>query len=128
VTDSLDEALADPIGLIVRLVSTVEHGLDDARIREVVVQVAGGRAKRRRLAHPLGLSAGADERRATCRVVGGTTSACAASQWRNLDSRSTLREMRTDPDLNDQPAWIPALLAMPGYGPDLRRLRRAAAS
>lgn len=52
-TDSIDEVLVDPVGLIVRLVSTVEHGLDVARIREVVAQVAGGRAKRRRLAQIL---------------------------------------------------------------------------
>lgn len=52
-TDTIDEALADPVGLIVRLVSTVEHGLDAARIHEVVVDVAGGRAKRRRLAQIL---------------------------------------------------------------------------
>jgi hypothetical protein len=50
VTDTIDEALEDPVGLIVRLVSKVEHGLDAARIHEVVVAVAGGRAKRRRLA------------------------------------------------------------------------------
>ena len=52
-TDSIDEALVDPVGVIVRLVSKVEHGLDVAWIREVVVEVAGGRAKRRRLAQIL---------------------------------------------------------------------------
>ncbi|MFJ9381085.1 hypothetical protein [Streptomyces sp. NPDC101455] len=52
-TDTIDEALADPVGLIVRLVTAVEPGLDAASIHQVVVDVAGGRAKRRRLAQLL---------------------------------------------------------------------------
>ncbi|MFF2963820.1 hypothetical protein ACFVT1_34060 [Streptomyces sp. NPDC057963] len=52
-TDTIDEALADPVGLIVRLVSTVEQSLDTARIHDVVVDVADGRPKRRRLAQLL---------------------------------------------------------------------------
>jgi len=48
-----DEALADPVGLIVRLVADVEQTLDAGQIREVVIRVAGGRAKRRRLARAL---------------------------------------------------------------------------
>ena len=47
------EVLADPIGLIVRLVADVEQTLDAGQIREVVTRVAGGRAKRRRLARAL---------------------------------------------------------------------------
>ena len=52
-SDTTDEALVDPVGLIVRLVSKVEHGLDVARIHEVVMEVSGGRAKRRKLAQTL---------------------------------------------------------------------------
>jgi hypothetical protein len=52
-TVAAEEVLADPIGVIVRLVARVEHGLDGERVREVVISVAGGRAKRRRLAQIL---------------------------------------------------------------------------
>lgn len=45
-----DEAVADPVGLVVRLVCDVERDWDAERIREVVTAVVGGRAKRRRLA------------------------------------------------------------------------------
>ena len=40
-------------GLIVRLVADVEQTLDAGQIREVVIRVAGGRAKRRLLARAL---------------------------------------------------------------------------
>jgi hypothetical protein len=52
VTDR-DRAIADPIGLITDLVAAVEPSLDIDRIRCVVVTVAGGRAKSRRLASAL---------------------------------------------------------------------------
>lgn len=45
-----DEVVDDPIEVIVDLVSTIERGLDADRICQVVTAVAGGRAKRRRLA------------------------------------------------------------------------------
>lgn len=47
------DALADPLGVVVGLVVGLEPGLDRARITEVVAGVAGGRAKRRRLAQAL---------------------------------------------------------------------------
>ncbi|WP_338672661.1 site-specific integrase [Streptomyces sp. SCSIO 30461] len=58
-----ERALSDPIGLIVDLVTAVEHRLEPDRIRAVVTGVAGGRAKSRRLAahlaeHPSVLSDG----------------------------------------------------------------------
>lgn len=47
------EVLADPLGVVVALVAGVEPALDRASIVKVVAGVAGGRAKRRRLAHAL---------------------------------------------------------------------------
>jgi hypothetical protein len=48
-----DDAVTDPIGLIVRLVTAVEHGLTEQQITEVVTAVAGRRAARRSLARSL---------------------------------------------------------------------------
>ncbi len=48
-----DGVVADPVGLIVRLVAAAEPGLDVERIREVVTAPGAGRAKRRRLAQAL---------------------------------------------------------------------------
>jgi len=47
------QVLADPLGVIVDLVADREPGLDRDQISEVVASVAGGRAKRRGLAHAL---------------------------------------------------------------------------
>jgi hypothetical protein len=47
------DALADPLGVVIGLVAGLEPGLDRACITEVVAGVAGGRAKRRRLAQAL---------------------------------------------------------------------------
>jgi hypothetical protein len=47
------EVLADPVGVIVGLISEVEPMLDRATIHDAVTGVAGGRAKRRRLAQAL---------------------------------------------------------------------------
>jgi len=47
------EVLADPLGVVIDLVAGLEPGLGRARIMEVVAGVAGGRAKRRRLAQAL---------------------------------------------------------------------------
>jgi hypothetical protein len=47
------EVLADPIGVVVDLVTRNEPGLDRAVVTEVAAIVAGGRAKRRRLAQAL---------------------------------------------------------------------------
>ena len=44
------EAAADPLGVVVELVAHVEPALDRATIQAIVEAVAGGRAKRRRLA------------------------------------------------------------------------------
>lgn len=52
-TAGVDPATADPIGLTVSLVVTVEDQLEPDRIREVVTGIAGGRAKSRRLATAL---------------------------------------------------------------------------
>ena len=45
--------LTDPVGVVVRLVATVERHLETDRIREVVCAAMGGRAGRRRLARAL---------------------------------------------------------------------------
>jgi len=47
------EAVADPIGVTVALISSIEPGLDRDAIHAVVTGVAGGRAKRRKLAQAL---------------------------------------------------------------------------
>lgn len=47
------DALADPVGVVVELISDVEPTLDQATIHNAVTGVAGGRAKRRRLAQAL---------------------------------------------------------------------------
>ena len=47
------EVLADPIGVVVRLVARIEPQLGRAVIEEAVTSVAGGRAKRRKLAQAL---------------------------------------------------------------------------
>ncbi|HZK35967.1 MAG TPA: hypothetical protein VFC57_03285 [Aeromicrobium sp.] len=47
------DVLSDPVGVIVDLVAGVEPGLDRTHITEVVAGMAGGRAKRRRLAQSL---------------------------------------------------------------------------
>lgn len=46
-------AIADPLSVVIDLVADIESGLDRACISEVVTGVAGGRAKRRRLAQAL---------------------------------------------------------------------------
>jgi hypothetical protein len=45
--------LADPVGVVADLVAGIELSLDRASIEDVVARVAGGRAKRRRLARAL---------------------------------------------------------------------------
>jgi hypothetical protein len=44
---------ADPLRVVVDLITSVEPGLDPGAVAEIVVAVAGGRAKRRRLAQAL---------------------------------------------------------------------------
>ncbi|MGH9304260.1 MAG: hypothetical protein ACRDZ5_07600, partial [Acidimicrobiales bacterium] len=52
-SSAADPAVEDPVGVMVSLVAAIEHGLDTEQIRDVVVDVAGGRAKSRRLAAAL---------------------------------------------------------------------------
>ena len=47
------EVLADPIGVVVDMVAGAEPALDRAVIEQAATEVAGGRAKRRRLAQAL---------------------------------------------------------------------------
>lgn len=47
------DAVTDPCGVVIELVAGLEPRLERARIAEVVASVAGGRAKRRRLAQAL---------------------------------------------------------------------------
>ncbi len=49
-TTKTADVLADPVGLIVDLVASVELALDRTAITAVVTRVAGGRARQRRLA------------------------------------------------------------------------------
>ncbi|GCB51335.1 hypothetical protein [Streptomyces sp. NL15-2K] len=48
-----NQAVCDPVGLMVDLVTAVEDHVEVEQIRAVVVSVAGGRAKARRLATAL---------------------------------------------------------------------------
>ena len=47
------DVLTDPVGVITGLVTGIEPTLDRAAIEDTVASVAGGRAKRRRLAQAL---------------------------------------------------------------------------
>jgi hypothetical protein len=53
VTAAVEQAIADPVGVMVDLVAAVEQHLQRDRIRAVVLAVAGGRAKARRVATAL---------------------------------------------------------------------------
>jgi hypothetical protein len=53
VTAGIPDVLADPVGAIVAMVGGVEPALERAVIEGVVTSVAGGRAKRRKLAQSL---------------------------------------------------------------------------
>jgi hypothetical protein len=53
VTTVIPDVLADPVGVTVGLISGIEPGLGQAAIEAAVTSVAGGRAKRRKLAHAL---------------------------------------------------------------------------
>jgi hypothetical protein len=48
-----DDVLADPVGMTVGLLSSIEPGLGKGAIEAVVLSVAGGRAKQRKLAQSL---------------------------------------------------------------------------
>jgi hypothetical protein len=50
VTIDVGPATADPVGFVVSLVGELEHDLGAEQIREAVSEVAGGRAKSRKLA------------------------------------------------------------------------------
>ena len=52
-TAGLPDVLVDPVGVIVALVAGVEPALSRAAVEDLVVGVAGGRAKRRKLAGAL---------------------------------------------------------------------------
>lgn len=52
-SDPPTDLLADPLGVVIDLVAAREPGLDRDRLTEVVAGVAGGRAKRRRMAQAL---------------------------------------------------------------------------
>ena len=66
------EAIRDPIGVVVRMVAAAESTLDAGVVQEVVTRVAGGRAKRRRLASGLLARPGVlgDGRSPAPRVIG----------------------------------------------------------
>jgi hypothetical protein len=53
VTAGLPDVLADPVGVIVALVAGVEPALSRTAVEDLVISVAGGRAKRRKLAGAL---------------------------------------------------------------------------
>jgi hypothetical protein len=51
--EEISEVISDPIGVIAGLVTDIEAGLERSRVEALVTGVAGGRAKRRRLAQAL---------------------------------------------------------------------------
>ncbi len=58
------EALVDPIGTVVAVVTSIDPCLDQDDVHRVVARVGGGRAKRRRLATTLARDASAFDQRA----------------------------------------------------------------
>jgi hypothetical protein len=72
VSSELPDVIADPVGVAVGLVTDLEPGLDRAVVVGIVEGVAGGRAKRRRLAQALTARPGvlADGRSPAPRAVG----------------------------------------------------------
>lgn len=68
----LPDVVADPVGVVVGLITDLEPGLDRAAVGGIVEGVAGGRAKRRRLAQALAARPGvlADGRSPAPRAVG----------------------------------------------------------
>ena len=52
-TAGIPDALADPVSVIVAMISGIEPALEPAVVEQVVISVAGGRAKRRKLAQAL---------------------------------------------------------------------------
>lgn len=75
------QVLADPLGAVVELVAGLEPALEHARLAEVVAVVAGGRAKRRRLAQALLARPGVltDGRSPAPRVIGDLLTALRAA-------------------------------------------------
>jgi hypothetical protein len=71
-TPTISDVVADPVGVVVEFVAGIEPGLDRAVLAETVARVAGGRAKRRRLAQALADRPGVlgDGRSPAPRVVG----------------------------------------------------------
>jgi hypothetical protein len=72
VDTAVSDVLADPIGVTVDLVTSIEAGMDHRVVEAVVTRVAGGRAKRRKLAQALTQRPAvlADGRSPAPRVVG----------------------------------------------------------
>ena len=82
------DPLTDPLGVVVDLVAGIEPALDRASIQDVVAAVAGGRAKRRRLAQGL-LARPAvltDGRSPAPRVVGNLLSALRSAGAVNISA------------------------------------------
>src|SRR5262245_56820890 len=52
-TAGIPDVLADPVSVIVAMISGIEPALERVVIERVVISVAGGRAKRRKLAQAL---------------------------------------------------------------------------
>ena len=97
-TAGLSTALTDPLGVVVDLVADVEPALDRAVIADVVEDVAGGRAKRRRLAQTLlnRPAVLADGRSPAPRVVGDLLAALRKS-GRVQHLATGLRRLRQAP-------------------------------
>ena len=123
-----DEAVTDPVGLVVRLVRAVESSLGTEQIRDVVSRTAGGRAKRRRPApHPGTGSGGAHHRRTTGVLGSRPAPVRSAVGRRDLDRCTPVRALWPHGQLHDQPGK-PGLLALSRHTADLRQLRRTAPS
>jgi hypothetical protein len=82
------DVVADPLGVIVGLVAGVEPAMGRARITEVVAAVAGGRAKRRRLAQALQQRPAVltDGRSPAPRVVGNLLTALRSAGTANISA------------------------------------------
>ena len=114
-TGCSDRVVSDPIGLITDLVAAVEHQLTPEQIRAVAADVAGGRAKSRRLASALAERPAvlADGRSPAPRAIGDLLVALRHA-WRAGGLAAVLRAVRQA--AADLPAPRPGLVLLGSAG------------
>jgi len=118
------EALADPVGTVVSLVTAADPALGHDLVRRVIEQVGGGRSKRRRLAAEL---AGDPSVLTTGQSPASKVTGDAAGRRRDRDLAAMVRGLRAPRHLDAAPgrALVLRVLLCPPGG--LRGLREHAA-